>query len=231
MSQTNRRGSVIFLHGLQSPNFWVWLWHVYTLALPTSVLRNRYLSSFYCTLAIIFYSFVGAGPLDGLGRRKGGRRSQRPSRTMCMAQNSHGYPLTTAGIVSRQRQGPGCNKRGEGLVKLVLYQVNFSPPFTLTLFEPSPSLVLPLSCCRCESHQQGLEARRHIQDHLASPYFLHVCGEASSQSLLKWLANSFFSVQHKLLFFYRLDIRCFDEYVNSAIESQHAAIKTTHSGT
>ena len=132
MSQTNRRGSVIFLHGLQSPNFWVWLWHVYTLALPTSVLRNRYLSSFYCTLAIIVYSFVGAGPLDGLGRRKGGRRSQRPSRTMCMAQNSHGYPLTTAWNVSRQRQGPGCNKWGEGLVELVLYQVIYFALFILT---------------------------------------------------------------------------------------------------
>ena len=97
--------------------------------------------------------------------------------------------------------------------------------------KPLRSVVLPVSCCRCESHQQGLEARRLIQEHLASPDFLRVCGEASSQSLLKWLANSFFSVQHKLLFYYRLDVRCFDEYVNSAIESQHAAIKSTHTGT
>ena len=150
---------------------------------------------------------------------------------LSQAQNTYGCSLITPRHISRQRQGPGCNKGGEGLVKLVLYQVKFSPPFTLTLFEPSPSLVLPLSCCRCESHQQGLEARRHIQDHLVSPYFLRVCGEASSQSLLKWLANSFFSVQHKLLFYFRLDVRCFDEYVNSAIESQHAAIKSTHTGT
>jgi hypothetical protein len=75
-----------------------------------------------------------------------------------------------------------------------------------------------------------MEARRHLQEFVGSPYFCHVCGEATSQALLKWLANSFFSVQHKLLFFYRLDVRCFDEYVNSAVEGQHAAVKTTNTG-
>ncbi len=116
------------------------------------------------------------------------------------------------------------------MVELVLYQVIC--PFLLHLqpiLYPSISF-FSVFHLRCESHKQGLEARRHIQDHIASPYFLHVCGDATSQALLKWLANSFFSVQHKLLFYYRLDVRCFDEYVNSAVESQHAAIKTTNTG-
>ena len=106
---------------------------------------------------------------------------------------------------------------------------HLSLPITITTYS-LPSYLLPVSHSRCESDKQGLEARRRIQDHLASPYFLHVCGDATSQALLKWLANSFFSVQHKLLFYYRLDVRCFDEYVNSAVESQHAAIKTTNTG-
>jgi hypothetical protein len=93
-------------------------------------------------IAHLYYvhAFFGSGPLDGLEKRKGRRYSQRPSHIICMAQNTYGYPLITPGLVSRQRQGPRCNKWGEALVELVLYQVNCSAPITLrwpqTLYRP-----------------------------------------------------------------------------------------------
>ena len=105
-------------------------------------------------------------------------------------------------------------------------------PYPYTVFTTSLALLdaIILSYARCETLKHGLEARRHLQEHVASPYFCRVCGEGSSRALLKWLANSFFNVQHKLLFYYRLDVRCFDEYVNSAVEGQHSSVKTTNTG-
>ena len=112
------------------------------------------------------------------------------------------------------------------MVELVLHQVlSLALAPTHRTQRTSTLLTSPGVFERCESPKHGLEARRHLQEYVGSPYFCLVCGSGTSQAILKWLANSFFSIQHKVLFYYRLHVRCFDEYVNSTVESQHSAIK------
>ncbi len=150
---------------------------------------------------------------------------------MCLAQNTHGSAISASGIVSYSRKGQRDNRWRKKVVKLVLHQVFKTSRATLIKFYHTTFLItILISYARCETLKHGLEARRHLHEYVASPYFSHVCGEGTSRAILKWLANSFFNVQHKLLFCYRLHVRCFDEYVNSAVEGQHSAVKTTNTG-
>ena len=61
---------------------------------------------------------------------------------------------------------------------------------------------------------------------VASALFVEACGRHASDAILAWLANSFFVHAESLFFAYRKHLRCFDEYVNSVVEQQHAAVKT-----
>ena len=147
---------------------------------------------------------------------------------MCLAQNTHGCAISAARIVSYSRIGQRDNGWSKKMVTLVLHQVFNTSRATLNNCDHKTYLnTILISNARCETLKHGLEARRHLQEYVASTYFCHVCGEGTSRAILKWLANSFFNVQHKLLFYYRLHVRCFDQYVNSAVEGQHSAVKTT----
>ena len=102
------------------------------------------------------------------------------------------------------------------------------------------------------------EATRQLNMFVASPYFVDVCGAYASAELLAWLANSFFLHSDSLYFCHRKvcisgsttpyvnhrpfanpslkfcitqHLRCFDEYVNSVVEGQNSAAKTTNTGT
>ena len=74
-------------------------------------------------------------------------------------------------------------------------------------------------------------ARRDINAWLDSDKVRGIIGGTASASLKRWLANSFFFKQRSLFFIHRLGIRCFDEYVNSAVETQNSGLKTTNTGT
>jgi hypothetical protein len=117
------------------------------------------------------------------------------------------------------------------MAELVLHQVLYlALAQTHRTYRNSDPLLIPVVWKRCESQKRGLEARRHLQEYVGSPYFCLVCGEGTSKAVLKWLTNSLFSIQHKVLFYYRQHVRCFDEYVNSAVEGQHSAIKASNTG-
>jgi hypothetical protein len=70
-----------------------------------------------------------------------------------------------------------------------------------------------------------------LYDYVGSSNFTDVCGAQTSATLFHWLGNSFFANSHLLLFYFRKHLRHFDEYVNSIVEQQHAAVKITSTGT
>ncbi len=77
-------------------------------------------------------------------------------------------------------------------------------------------------CCELTPHQ--------LYEYVGSSAFIDVCGAQTSATLFHWLGNSFFANSHLLLFYFRKQLRHFDEYVNSIVEEQHAAVKTSTTG-
>jgi hypothetical protein len=69
------------------------------------------------------------------------------------------------------------------------------------------------------------EAKRQLNMFVGSTIFVDACGRHASDAILVWLANSFFVHAESFFFAYRNDLRCFDEYANSVVEQQHAAVK------
>ena len=86
-------------------------------------------------------------------------------------------------------------------------------------------------CTQCEGPAYEKEAKRQLFDFVASSAFVQACGDSSSTTLLHWLMNSFFAQSHELVFWHRKHLRTFDEYVNSVVEQQNSAIKSTNTGT
>ncbi len=66
---------------------------------------------------------------------------------------------------------------------------------------------------------------------VGSNLFLGACGKHASDAILAWLANNFFVHAESLFFAYKINLRCFDEYVNSVVEQQNGAVKTKATGT
>ena len=86
----------------------------------------------------------------------------------------------------------------------------------------------------CKSVETQAEALRSIADlylYCESDVFIISCGEVASARLTFWLRNSFFNVEGQLLFWHRVQLRHFDEYVNSVCEGQNSAAKSTNTGT
>ena len=81
-------------------------------------------------------------------------------------------------------------------------------------------------CTKFETFAHVQEATRQLNMFVASAIFVEACGRHASDAILAWLANSFFVHAESLFFAYRKHLRCFDEYVNSVVEQQHAAVKT-----
>jgi hypothetical protein len=82
-----------------------------------------------------------------------------------------------------------------------------------------------------ETIEESNVATRNLYAYVKGRVFITHCGQAASDALSAWLANSFFNVENKLLFYFRKNLRHFDEYVNSLCEGQNSAMKTTSTGT
>jgi hypothetical protein len=61
---------------------------------------------------------------------------------------------------------------------------------------------------------------------VGSNIFIEACGKHASEAILAWLANNFFVHAESVFFSYRINLRCFDEYVNTIVEQQNGAVKT-----
>jgi hypothetical protein len=81
-------------------------------------------------------------------------------------------------------------------------------------------------CTKYETIAHAQEATRQLNMFVGSTIFVDACGRHASDVILSWLANSFFVHAEGLFFANRKHLRCFDEYVNSVVEQQHAAVKT-----
>jgi hypothetical protein len=85
---------------------------------------------------------------------------------------------------------------------------------------------LQIFCTKYETIAQTQESTRQLNMFVGSALFVDACGTHASDAILAWLANSFFVHAESLFFAYRKKLRCFDEYVNSVVEQQHAAVKS-----
>jgi hypothetical protein len=81
-------------------------------------------------------------------------------------------------------------------------------------------------CTKYETIAHAQEATRQLNMFVGSAIFVDACGRHASDAIQAWLANGFFVHAESLFFVYRKHLRCFDVYINSVVEQQHAAVKT-----
>jgi hypothetical protein len=82
-----------------------------------------------------------------------------------------------------------------------------------------------------ETESEAYVSTDNLFQFVVGDAFMANCGAFASSVMSEWLRNSFFSVQHQLLFYHRVRMRSFDEYCNSLCEAENSAAKTTNTGT
>ena len=86
-------------------------------------------------------------------------------------------------------------------------------------------------CKICETEAEAYASTQEIFAYIVGEAFTKHCGLTASKALSFWIRNSFFGISGKVLFWHRVALRHFEEYVNSLCEAENSAAKTTNTGT